>query len=177
MGNSLGGKGAPDKGVKTMSSVRADIEAEERRAYGESTQDAVNNQTIGEMLISGLSPGYHNKALIAHNNRMIEVNKKRSGQGAVKSFEELRDTLLSKGFSAEDAERIAKEEMASLESAHSNQPQPADFQDTHDEFSYDKFKPFKVMKRAGADHEQIRMRMKALKFSNDLIDRFIAHTA
>lgn len=150
-----------------MDRVHAEIDDTYRKDHGQSVQDAINAQTLAEQCQDSIVPGYHNAALRKLNANIEERNGKQTGKGTVHSFEEFRDKLLSSGFSAEDADRLAREEM----------DRPTEQQEhTSDEFSDAKFKRFKVMKSAGASDEEIRTRMKQVGFTDDVIARFLAHT-
>ncbi len=186
-----------DKDLRVMQQIHLEIQDKERDMYGSTYQEAIDGQTVGEMSHSAVVPGYRNKALVDHNNRILEVQKKSTGTGSVTSIEEYRDLLIGKGFTAEEADRLAREDMGQAQDNHTPSSTTTTTTTTATsattntttatasastttnsaaaaEFSDPKFKKYRLMRSSGVDNEGIRSAMGRNRIAEDVIDRFIA---
>lgn len=149
-----------------MERVHAEIDEERRKKYGLTISEVLDKQTpeerraqMGNEYCQGQ---YKNRAHANYIEHMYEVNKRSQGIGVVKSFEDLRDTLIKKGFSEEDANRIAHEEMDDKIGNTSD-----------DEFPDKDFKSYKLMIRNKIPDWRIRDAMINDQINHSIIDRFL----
>ena len=90
--------------------IRLEKEDEERRQNGFSTSDIIYGTKPTEFFANGLEkPPVVPQSLVDHVHHMQDARKKTNSVGAVNSVEVMKANLVKRGFSLEDAERIAHE--------------------------------------------------------------------
>ena len=95
---------------ETQRKIRLENEDQARKQYGLSTSDVIYGTKPTEFYANGLKkPPVVPQSLVDHVHHMQDAQKKMNSVGAVNSVEEMKANLLKRGFSEEDAERIAHE--------------------------------------------------------------------